>query len=195
MNGKEKFKQYIIIYVYDSKCIFLLLGDDYMIYKYIYKTPDGFSNIIMNSDGEYLTGLWFEDSRDSSKHTIECEEKDLEIFKETSKWLDIYFSGKTPDFTPKYKIENLTPFRQEVIDIMNSIKFGKTLSYNDIAKIIAKNRGIKRMSAQAVGGAVGWNPICIIIPCHRVVGTNGSLTGYGGGIKNKISLLELEGNV
>lgn len=166
-----------------------------MIYKYIYKTPDGFSNIIMNSDGEYLTGLWFEDSRDSSKHTIECEEKDLEIFKETSKWLDIYFSGKTPDFTPKYKIENLTPFRQEVIDIMNSIKFGKTLSYNDIAKIIAKNRGIKRMSAQAVGGAVGWNPICIIIPCHRVVGTNGSLTGYGGGIKNKISLLELEGNV
>ena len=117
MNGKEKFKQYIIIYVYDSKCIFLLLGDDYMIYKYIYKTPDGFSNIIMNSDGEYLTGLWFEDSRDSSKHTIECEEKDLEIFKETSKWLDIYFSGKTPDFTPKYKIENLTPFRLSLIHI------------------------------------------------------------------------------
>jgi len=194
MNGKEKFKQYIIIYVYDSKCIFLLLGDGYMIYKYIYKTPEGFSNIGMNSDGEYLTGLWFEDSRDSSKHTIECEEKDLEIFKETSKWLDIYFSGKTPDFTPKYKIENLTPFRQEVIDIMNSIEFGKTLTYNDISKIIAKKKGIKRMSAQAVGGAVGWNPICIIIPCHRVVGTNGSLTGYGGGIKNKISLLELEGN-
>jgi len=165
-----------------------------MIYKYIYKTPEGFSNIGMNSDGEYLTGLWFEDSRDSSKHTIECEEKDLEIFKETSKWLDIYFSGKTPDFTPKYKIENLTPFRQEVIDIMNSIEFGKTLTYNDISKIIAKKKGIKRMSAQAVGGAVGWNPICIIIPCHRVVGTNGSLTGYGGGIKNKISLLELEGN-
>ena len=108
-----------------------------MTYKNIYKTPENFSNMIMNSDGEYLTGLWFEDSRDSSKHTIECEEKDLEIFKETSKWLDIYFSGKTPDFTPKYKIENLTPFRQEVIDIMNSIKFGKTLSYNDIAKIIA----------------------------------------------------------
>lgn len=165
-----------------------------MVYKYIYKTPDGFSNMVMNSDGEYLTGLWFEASRDSSKNTIECEEKDLEIFKETSKWLDIYFSGKTPDFTPKYKIENLTPFRQEVIDIMNSIEFGKTLTYNAISKIIAKKKGIKRMSAQAVGGAVGWNPICIIIPCHRVVGTNGSLTGYGGGIKNKISLLELEGN-
>lgn len=165
-----------------------------MIYKYSYKTPKEFSNMIMNSDGKYLTGLWFEDSKDSSKHTINCEEKDLEIFKETSKWLDIYFSGKNPDFTPKYKIENLTPFRQEVIDIMNSIDFGKTVTYGDISKTIAKNRGIKRMSSQAVGGAVGWNPICIIIPCHRVVGTNGSLTGYGGGIKNKIALLAHEKN-
>ena len=163
-----------------------------MIYKRYYQTPDGFSNIIMNSDGKYLTGLWFEGSRDSSKHKIDCEEKDLPIFQETSKWLDIYFSGKEPDFMPEYKIENLTPFRKEVIDIINSIPFGKTLTYNDISKIIAKKRGIKRMSAQAVGGAVGWNPICIIIPCHRVVGTNGSLTGYGGGIKNKVALLTLE---
>ena len=165
-----------------------------MIYKKYYQTPDGFSNIIMNSDGKYLTGLWFEGSRDSSKHKIDCEEKDLPIFQETSKWLDIYFSGKEPDFIPEYKIEDLTLFRKEVIDIMNSIPFGKTLTYNDISKIIAKKRGIKRMSAQAVGGAVGWNPICIIIPCHRVVGTNGSLTGYGGGIKNKVSLLTLERN-
>lgn len=165
-----------------------------MIYKYSYKTPKEFSNMIMNSDGKYLTGLWFEDSKDSSKHTINCEEKDLEIFKETSKWLDIYFSGKNPDFTPKYKIENLTPFRQEVIDIMNSIDFGKTVTYGDISKIIAKNRGIKRMSSQAVGGAASRNPICIIIPCHRVVGTNGSLTGYGGGMKNKIALLAHEKN-
>lgn len=165
-----------------------------MTYKYIYQTPEGFSNIIMNSDGEYLTGLWFEDSRDSSKHTIDCEEKDLEIFRETSKWLSLYFSGKIPNFTPKYKIENLTPFRQQVIDIMNSIEYGKTLTYNDISKIIAKKRGIKRMSSQAVGGAVGWNPICIIIPCHRVVGINGNLTGYGGGIKNKIALLTHEKN-
>ena len=77
---------------------------------------------------------------------------------------------------------------------MNNIPFGKTLTYNDISKTIAKNRGIKRMSSQAVGGAVGWNPICIIIPCHRVVGTNGNLTGYGGGIKNKVALLTLEKN-
>ncbi len=165
-----------------------------MIYKYIYKTSKEFSNIIMNSDGENLTGLWFEYSRDTSKHVVECEEKDLKIFRDTSKWLDIYFSGKNPDFTPKYKIENMTPFRKEVIDIMNTISFGKTLTYSDISKIIAKNRGLEKMSSQAVGGAVGWNPICIIIPCHRVVGKNGSLTGYGGGIKNKIALLEHEKN-
>lgn len=165
-----------------------------MTYKYIYKTPNEFSNMIMNSDGENLTGLWFEDSRDSSKHIIDCEEKDLEIFRETSRWLSLYFSGKNPNFTPKYKIKNLTPFRQEVIDIMNTIQYGNILTYNDISKIIAKKRGLKRMSAQAVGGAVGWNSICIIIPCHRVVGTNGSLTGYGGGIKNKVELLKLEGN-
>lgn len=163
-----------------------------MIYKCVYNTPDGFSNVIINSDGENLTGLWFENSSDSSKHIINCEEQDLEIFRGTRKWLDIYFSGKNPDFIPKYKIENLTPFRQEVIDIMNSTKFGQTLTYNDIAKIIAKKRGLKRMSAQAVGGAVGWNPICIIIPCHRVVGANGNLIGYGGGIKNKVALLKLE---
>ena len=121
-----------------------------MTYKYIYQTPEGFSNMIMNSDGEYLTGLWFEGSRDTSKHKINCEEKELPIFSQTSKWLDTYFKGQVPDFTPKYKIENVTPFRQEVIDIMNSISFGKTLTYNDIAKRIAKNREIKRMSSQAV---------------------------------------------
>ena len=164
-----------------------------MIYKYTYKTPKQFSNMIMNSDGEFLTGLWFEDSRDTSKHELNCEEKELPIFKEVSRWLDIYFSGKNPDFTPKYKINNLTTFRKEVVDIMNTIEYGKLLTYNDISKIIAKNRNIEKMSSQAVGGAVGWNPICIIVPCHRVVGTNGSLTGYGGGINNKVELLKLEG--
>ena len=165
-----------------------------MVYKWIYKTPNDFDDMLMNSDGEYLTGLWFIDSKDAFKHIIDCEEKDLLIFRETVKWLDIYFSGKDPEFTPKYKISNLTPFRQEVTDIMNSIKFGETMTYNDISKVIAKKRGLERMSAQAVGGAVGWNPICIIIPCHRVVGTNGSLTGYGGGIKNKVALLTHEKN-
>lgn len=165
-----------------------------MVYKWIYKTPDNFDDMLMNSDGQYLTGLWFIGSKDASKHIIECEEKELLIFKETSKWLDIYFSGKNPNFIPQYKIKNLTPFRKEVADIMNSIPFGSTLTYNDIAKMIAERKGLKRMSPQAVGGAVGSNPICIIIPCHRIVGSNGSLTGYGGGIKNKVALLIHEQN-
>ena len=163
-------------------------------YKWKYITPDNFSNIIMNSDGEYLTGLWFEGSKDSLKHITNCEEKELPIFKETSEWLNIYFEGKTPNFTPKYKINDLTPFRKEVTNIMNEIPFGETITYGDIAKEIMKKRKLKKMSAQAVGGAVGWNPICIIIPCHRVMGSNGKLTGYGGGINNKIALLKHEGN-
>ena len=157
-----------------------------------YNSPAGV--IYMKSDGKYLTGLWFDSSRDFSKHLGNCEEKELPIFEETKKWLNIYFTGKNPNFVPEYKIENLTPFRKQVVDIMNKVPFGKVITYNDIAKEIAKSRNIKKMSAQAVGGAVGWNPICIIIPCHRVVGTNGSLTGYGGGIKNKVKLLEIEGN-
>ena len=165
-----------------------------MTYKYCYKTPENLDDILMNSDGEYLTGLWFVGTDDSSKHNINAEEENLPIFRETIKWLDMYFSGKNPKFTPKYKINNLTPFRKEVVNIMNKIPYGKTITYNDISKIIAEKRGVKRISSQAVGGSVGWNPICIIIPCHRVVGSNGNLTGYGGGIKNKIELLKLEHN-
>lgn len=163
-----------------------------MIYKCMYKTPNEFSNIILTSDGEYLTGLWFENSKYASKHLIDCSDKSLEIFRETSKWLDIYFRGKTPNFTPKYKLLNLTPFRRNVVDIMKTIKYGETMTYNDIAKLIAKSSGIKKMSAQAVGGAVGWNPIGIIIPCHRVIGSRGCLTGYSGGIENKVALLKNE---
>ena len=165
-----------------------------MLYKYKYKTPDIFSDICMNSDGEYLTGLWFDNSDVPFECTMNCEEKQIPIFKETIKWLDIYFSGANPNFIPKYKIDNLTPFRKDVIDIMNTIPFGETLTYNNIAKIIAQKKALKTMSSQAVGGAVGWNPICIIIPCHRVVGANGNLTGYSGGLNNKIELLKLAHN-
>ena len=159
----------------------------------LYHTPDGFDDMLMNSDGEFLTGLWFVGSHDQKKHKTDCKESDLPIFRDTCRWLDKYFSGSQPNFTPSYKIANLTPFRKEVSDIMLSIPFGKTLSYGEIANKIAMAHGIERMSAQAVGGAVGWNPICLIIPCHRVIGSNGSITGYGGGIKNKIALLKLEG--
>ena len=105
-----------------------------MVYKWIYETPENFDNMLMNSDGEYLTGLWFVDSRDASKHITDCEEKELPIFKETSRWLDAYFSGKNPDFIPKYKVNNLTPFRKEVIDIMNSIPFGKREKNADVGQ-------------------------------------------------------------
>ncbi len=143
-----------------------------MTYKWFYKTPEGFDDMYMNSDGDYLTGLWFVGSKDVSKHIVDCKEKELSVFKETCQWLDIYFSGESPDFTPKYKINNLTPFRKEVIDIMNTIPFGSTLTYKDISKMIADKRKIKK----------------------RVVGSNGSLTGYGGGIKNKVALLTHEQN-
>ena len=164
------------------------------IVKYVkrYKTPEGFSDMLMSSDGEYLTGLWFIGSRDERKHDGDREEKDLPVFEETVRWLDMYYQGVVPDFTPKYRIEGATEFRKLVIDMMLAIPYGETVTYGDIANAVAEKRGVSKMSAQAIGGAVGWNPICIIIPCHRVMGANGALTGYGGGIDNKVALLELE---
>lgn len=139
----------------------------------------------MASEGTALIGLWFEGQKyfaDSIKE--ECTEKDFDIFDDTSRWLDIYFRGKEPDFTPKILITG-TPFRKSVAEIMLTIPYGKTMTYGEIANVIAKEKGIAKMSAQAVGGAVGHNSISIIIPCHRVVGTNGSLTGYAGGLDKK----------
>lgn len=166
-----------------------------MSYKYFYKTPEHFSDIWMTSDGEFLTGLWFADTSDTENSIDNCEENNLLIFEETVKWLDIYFQGKEPDFIPKYKAENLTAFRREVIENLIKIPYGEVTTYGEIAKKIANVRGVNRMSAQAVGQAVGWNPICILIPCHRVVGADHRLVGYGGGMKNKIALLELERHV
>ena len=159
-----------------------------------YKTNNNMDDILLTSDGKYLTGLYFESSPDSIKHKGNYIEKELPIFTETKKWLDIYFTGKEPNFIPKYKIEYKSSFQKEVIDIMNKIPYGELVTYGDIAREIANNHHIKRMSFQAVGGAVGANPICIIVPCHRVVGVNNNLTGYGGGVKNKIVLLEKEGH-
>lgn len=155
--------------------------------------PKGFSNMIMMSDGENLTGLFFSESSDAFRLEKRYEERELPVFAETARWLDIYFGGQTPDFVPQYALPGLTPFRKAVVDIMNTIPFGSTMTYGEISKMIAAERGQEKMSAQAVGGAVGWNPICIIIPCHRVMGAKGKLTGYGGGIRNKIALLRHEG--
>ena len=163
--------------------------------KAIYRTPPGFSDMVMACDDEMLTGLHFADSRKTSEGCRESMERDMPAFRETRRWLDEYFGGCEPNFTPPYRIDGLTTFRKDVIDAMLKIPFGKTVAYGDIAAGIAKKRGVKRMSAQAVGGAVGWNPICIIIPCHRVIGANGAPVGYGGGIKNKVALLEHERHI
>lgn len=163
-----------------------------MPYKQIYHSPLG-ELILASADGENLTALCFAGSRDDDPCIAEGRERDLPIFAETAKWLNIYFSGKNPDFIPKCQRNNLTPFRQDVAEEMIKIPYGETRTYGDIAAAIAKKRGLAKMSAQAVGGAVGWNPICIIIPCHRVVGASHNLVGYGGGMKNKIGLLKLEG--
>ncbi|MBQ9911755.1 MAG: MGMT family protein, partial [Firmicutes bacterium] len=112
---------------------------------------------------------------------------------ETSEWLDIYFSGKDPGFLPKLHFTGLSDMRAEVIERMLRIPFGESVTYGQIAAEIGAKRGISKMSAQAVGGAVGSNPVCIIVPCHRVLGAKGRLTGYGGGLENKKALLRLEG--
>lgn len=161
-----------------------------MEYTHHYDSPLG--GITLASDGEALTGLWF----DGQKYFGEAlekehEQKDLPVFELADKWLDIYFSGKAPDFTPPLFMK-ATPFRKAVWEILLTIPYGKTMTYGEIADKIAKQKGLPHMSAQAVGGAVGHNAISLIIPCHRVVGTNGSLTGYAGGIDKKRKLLIME---
>ena len=161
-----------------------------------YRTPDGLDDILMASDdGESLTGLWFEGSRDAVDCGCDGATCDLPAFRETCRWLDIYFGGRQPDFTPPYRLMGSSPFRDEVVREMLTIPFGATATYGDIAAAMSRRRGGAKVSAQAVGGAVGWNPICIIIPCHRVIGAGGKLVGYGGGISNKVALLSHEGHV
>lgn len=163
-----------------------------MEYYFEYKTPNGLDDILMCSDGEFLTGLWFKNSNDGNKHTSKRVYKNLEIFNQTCKWLNVYFSGKEPNFSVKYRFEKGTPFQKQVWHLLENIGFGKTTCYGDIACSLAKQMGKQKMSAQAVGNAVGANLICIIVPCHRVVGKTGKLVGYGGGIENKKQLLLLE---
>ena len=161
-----------------------------MEYTYHYDSPLG--GITLASDGASLTGLWF-DGQKYFADTLsgEREEKRLPVFNETAKWLDVYFSGNEPDFTPELNMKT-TPFRKLVWELLLTIPYGRTMTYGEVAALLAEQKGLPHMSAQAVGGAVGHNAISIIIPCHRVVGANGSLTGYAGGIGRKLKLLELE---
>lgn len=149
---------------------------------------------MMASDGENLTGLWFKEQKYyASTISGEIMEKNLVIFEKTIQWLERYFHGERPRITELQLAPQGSMFRKEVWKILCEIPYGEVLTYGEIAKMIAKKRGMERMSAQAIGGAVGHNPISIIIPCHRVIGSDGSLTGYAGGIELKKKLLEHEG--
>lgn len=155
-----------------------------------YDSPLG--GITLASNGAELTGLWFDGQKYFGVSLPErCETRETPVFAQTARWLDIYFSEKAPDFTPPLSLE-ATPFRRAVWEILLTIPFGQTMTYGEIAKRIAREGGTSSMSAQAVGGAVGRNPISLIVPCHRVVGADGSLTGYAGGLDKKLWLLTLE---
>ena len=161
-----------------------------MVFVQHYDSPLG--AMTLACDGAAIIGLWF----DGQKHfgnilPRKTEETTHPLLAEAARWLDVYFAGKEPDFLPPLRYDS-TPFRKAVCEIMLTIPYGQTMTYGEIARRLAEKQGLSRMSAQAVGGAVGHNPISLMIPCHRVVGTNGSLTGYGGGIERKVKLLELE---
>lgn len=160
--------------------------------QYLSKYASPLGNIMLTSDEQCLTGLWFENRMHhlpKGSHTYISRE--TPVLRQTKDWLDIYFSGKEPPFFPPLHLTG-SDFQKEVWEILRRIPYGKTITYGDIAAEIAQKRGIKKMSAQAVGGAVGHNPVAVIVPCHRVMGAKGNLTGYTSGIDLKIALLKLE---
>ena len=174
----------------DRCCAPIILEVKTMTFTRHYDSPLG--GILLAADEAGLTGLWF----DGEKYFADSlpaghAERETPVLTETKRWLDRYFSGSEPDFTPPLHPVG-SAFRQSVWELLLQIPYGRTTTYGEIARLLAEKRGLARMSAQAVGGAVGRNEISIIIPCHRVVGANGSLTGYAGGIGKKVKLLELE---
>lgn len=164
-----------------------------MFFSTRYPSPIGL--LTLACDGEHLTGLWMEGQKYFGDTIPEpmTERDDLPVFCAAKNWLDRYFAGEKPEISelPLHPIGG--EFRQEVWKILCEIPYGEVVTYGDIAKKMAAKKGKKTMSSQAVGGAVGHNPISIIIPCHRVVGASGSLTGYAGGVDKKVKLLALEG--
>lgn len=156
-----------------------------MTYIHDYSSPVG--RILLAANEKGLTGLWFYGAKYFAAG-IESERTEVltPVLEQTERWLDIYFSGHEPDFVPPLKL-NGSAFRRGVWDELMKIPYGQTASYGEIA------RKLGTKCAQAVGGAVGHNPISIIVPCHRVLGADGSMTGYAGGVDKKIRLLELEG--
>lgn len=161
-----------------------------MVYTVHYDSPLG--GILLAADEAGVTGVWFDGEKYfAAGLPAEHRAQETPVLTEAKRWLDLYFSGTEPDFLPPLHPVG-SAFRQAVWEILLQIPYGKTTTYGEIARQLAKKQGLAKMSAQAVGGAVGHNKISLLIPCHRVVGTNGSLTGYAGGIDKKKKLLELE---
>lgn len=160
-----------------------------------YDSPLG--GITLACDEKGLTGLWFDGQKYFGGGILKGDMKykyskeNPPVLEQTKKWLDLYFDGQAPDFTPPLHLTG-SEFRHSVWEILLEIPYGRTTTYKEIAREIASRRGIESMSAQAVGGAVGHYPVSIIVPCHRVLGTDGSMTGYAGGVDKKIRLLTLE---
>lgn len=162
-----------------------------MVYVQHYASP--FGDILLASDETALIGLWIEGGRFFAETLpVGSVAGDTPVLRQAKRWLDVYFSGEEPGFTPPLNLAG-SEFRQAVWRLLLDIPYGQTTTYGAIADLLAEQRGVARMSAQAVGGAIGYNEISLIIPCHRVVGANGNLTGYGSGLNNKIKLLQLEG--
>lgn len=164
-----------------------------MYYSATYPSPVG--TITLACDGEHLVGLWLGGQKYHGGTIPEemVEKSGIPVFDDAKKWLDRYFAGEKPGISELPLAPIGGAFRQGVWGILCDIPYGEVITYGDIAKKMAIKMGKDSMSGQAVGGAVGHNPISIIIPCHRVVGSNGSLTGYAGGVQTKIKLLKLEG--
>lgn len=164
-----------------------------MYYSTTYPSPVGL--LTLACDGDNLVGLWMEGQKYHGGSIPEAmtEKDDMPVFETAKKWLDRYFAGEKPAVSELPLAPIGSEFRREVWRILCEIPYGEVITYGDIAKKMAAKTDKDSMSSQAVGGAVGHNPISIIIPCHRVVGSNGRLTGYAGGIATKTKLLELEG--
>ena len=167
------------------------MGTNQMQYITSYASPIG--EITLASDGSCLIGLWLVGQRYFAATLVEPrEEKALDVFSQTKLWLDIYFSGKRPDFMPPVALSG-SPFRRVVWQELLDIPYGQTATYGEIAARVAAKTNAAKVAPRAVGGAVGRNPVSIIVPCHRVIGADGNLVGYAGGLKTKKYLLELEG--
>ena len=156
---------------------------------YIHRYDSPLGGITLASDGDALAGLWFDGQKYFASTLAPAhEERELPVFAEAERWLNIYFSGRAPDFTPKLVLRG-TSFRKAVWEMLAAVPYGETATYGEIAE----RMGLPGRSARAVGGAVGHNPVSLIIPCHRILGAGGCLTGYAGGVARKRKLLQLEG--